>query len=359
MNVRRAVVSAFAVSALGFTAHSSGAATSSPAPSCAPTVYPLAGRHDASSVRRGPGLVLSGAGAGPNMPSAALEWMRAHVGRDERGRAGNALILRASGERDDTDRFYAEGRFASVREILIPPCASRPQVDAIARYVDGADVVFFAGGDQAHYAAWKGSSLITAVRSVYARGGLVGGGSAGLAIQGAFAYDSVAADRLHPGDDDYAVTTANAARDPLEPEISFTTGLFAWPPLRDTITDTHFAARNRFGRLVAFLARIVHADLAKAPVYGLGIDEGSVVLVERDGRATLRKLPKSAGAYLVRLSAPVELATGKPLRATVDVARIARDGETFDLANKQAPSAWYRVTVDGERPAFYDRDPYR
>lgn len=51
----------------------------------------------------------------------------------------------------------------------------------------------------------------------------------------------------------------------LEPAISFTTDLFAWPSLRATIPDSHFAARDRFGRLAAFLARIVHDGLAPVP----------------------------------------------------------------------------------------------
>ncbi len=89
-------------------------------------------------------------------------------------------------------------------------------------------------------------------RRVYVRGGVVGGGSAGLAIQGAVIFDSVAADRF-----DVETDTADAVAFPFEKSISFTTGLFSWPALSDTITDTHFVVRNRFGRTVVFLARII------------------------------------------------------------------------------------------------------
>ncbi|MBV9104313.1 MAG: hypothetical protein JO060_12040 [Candidatus Eremiobacteraeota bacterium] len=326
--------------------------------SCAPTVFAPAGSYDSRSARRGPGLVLSGAGAG-NMPSAAFTWMRAHIGASRQGRAGNVVVLRASGERDSTDDFYRQGRFAWVQEILIPPCATRAQADALAPYVDRADAVFFSGGDQANYAAWKGSGLIEAVRRVYARGGIVGGGSAGLAIQGAIVFDSVAADRLHPNDDNYNVRTSNAVPNPLEPEISFTTGLFDWPPLRNTITDTHFVARDRFGRLVAFLARIAQDRLATPPLYGLGVDAGSVVLVERDGAATVRISPKSHGAYLVRMTSSPTLDAGRPLSATVDVMHFGRDGERLDLGAKTGREEWYTVRVDGTKAQPYDRDPYR
>ncbi len=342
-----------AVALIGATSPSPSPAPSSTA--CMPSVFPMLGTHDTHSVRRGPGLVLSGAGL-LNVPPSAMEWLRNHLG-GAAGRAGNVVILSASGGREDEDGLYRDARFASVQEILIPPCADSEAVDAMVTYVNGADAVLFAGGDQAHYARWKGSALIRAVQAVYAHGGFVGGGSAGLAIQGALGYDSVAADRLHPGDDDYAVTTQNALRDPFEPEISFTS-LFAWPALGDTMTDTHFAVRNRFGRLVAFLARIVHDKLRPTPYYGLGVDEGSVVLVGADGMAMVRKKPQSRGVYLIRLAGEVALQPGKPLRTVVDVAHIGGDGESFDLLCKRPGVPWTRVQVDGAHPPFYRPDPY-
>jgi cyanophycinase-like exopeptidase len=306
--------------------------------------------------------MLAGAGLS-NTPPGTLAWVRAHVRGARDGHAGNVVVLKASGERDYSDDFYRDGRFAWVQEILIPPCATRAEVDAMAQYVDDADAVLFAGGDQSHYTAWKGSALIRAVRRLYARGGVVGGGSAGLAIQGAVIYDSAAADRLHPNDDNYAVTTSNAAPNPLEPEISFTAHLFDWPVLRDTITDTHFVVRDRFGRLIVFLARIVHDRLGTAPVYGLGVDEGSTVLVEPDGTATVHnkktKHGLSRGAYFIRLTKAPALTPGAPLRATIDVAHIARDGERFDLAHHRTSESWHAVTVDGSRTPPYSTDPYR
>ncbi len=328
--------------------------TAAPTP-CTATVFPLAGRI-APTRRRGPGLLLSGGGV-ESMPDIGLAWMRAHFGTSARGRAGNVVVLRASGGREYTDRFYRVGRFASVREILLPPCLSRTAVAASAVGALGrADAVIFAGGDQANYARWTGGDLLRAVKAVYARGGIVGGGSAGLAIQGAFAYDSVAADRLHA--DDFTVHTRDAVANPLEAEISFSK-LFAWPPLRRTMTDTHFVERDRFGRTVAFLARAAHDGLATPPLYALGVDRGSVVLVEPNGMATVRIAPKSGGAYLVRMSKPPVLVLGQPLRTEVEAVHFGRDGARFDLARKAPNAHWRRVMVDGARIPPYDRDPYR
>lgn len=321
---------------------------------CAITVFPAFGTHVPSGTLHGPGLLLSGAG-GSDTPPAAFAWTRRTLGGNGAAPHGNLVVLRASGGSLYDKPLLREGNFASVQTVFIPPCAPPSQVDRAAHVVDGADAVFFAGGDQAHYAAWKGSALIESVKRVYARGGVVGGGSAGLAIQGAVVYDSVAADRF-----DADTHTADAVASPLEKRISFTTGFFAWPALSDTMTDTHFVVRDRFGRLVVFLARMLagHSTNAKV-VYGLGVDEGSAVVVDTAGMATLLNGPDGRGAYLVRASRAPDLKPGQPIRYTVEVSHVAHNGERFNLLAKTTHDPWYAVTVDGSRTPAYSRDPYR
>jgi cyanophycinase-like exopeptidase len=300
------------------------------------------------------------------MPHAPVfTWLRAHFIAPAGARAGNLVILKASGGRDYSDDFYREGRFASVREVLIPPCASRSQADRAVPYVERADIVLFAGGDQANYVRWKGSELIAAVKRVYARGGIEGGGSAGLAIQGAVVYDSVAADRILP--DDEEVHTKDAVRDPMERAISFTTNFFAWPALANAITDTHFARRDRFGRLAAFMARALQERLVSGDrIYGVAVDEDAVLLVDRSGVATLYQrareedgyAPRGAWILLGRRSRP--LRPGSPLSYTVEVTHLEHNGARYNLVAKEGGVRSYRVTVKGSRVPFYRPvDPYR
>jgi cyanophycinase-like exopeptidase len=329
---------------------------------CTPQVFRADGvpSHDAL---RGPGLVLSGGGFSSMPQDTVFEWMRARIDAPAGRRAGNVLVLKASGGRDYTDDFYRGSRFAYVQEILIPPCATRAQVDAIAPYVDRADAVLFSGGDQSHYTAWKGSRLIAAVRRVYARGGIVGGGSAGLAIQGQVVFDSAAADRILPADQD--VATPDAVKNPYEASISFTTGFFAWPPMKDTITDTHAARRNRFGRLTAFMARAVRDHLVSGnTIYGVAVDEGSALLVDARGIATLVRRTRdddgyvSQGAWIVRGGGAQRIRPGVPLRYTLQVIHLTR-GQHYDLQAKRAMGGTrYRVTVDGAKTPMYSRNPY-
>jgi cyanophycinase-like exopeptidase len=321
---------------------------------CAITIFPRLGAYVPTPHLHGPGLLLDGGGA-EEAPNSSLRWLHRRIAGETAGRAGNVVVLRASENNYHDSPFYRYANLASVQTVLIPPCAPRAQVDSVAKIVDAADAVFFAGGDQANYVAWKGSALIAAVKRVYARGGVVGGGSAGLAIQGAAIYDSVTGDRLN-----VETHTADAVSDPLEPRISFTTDLFAWPALEKTITDTHLVVRNRFGRTVVFLARIINDRLLPGvpPMYALGIDQASSVVVDPDGTATVLNGPGGRGAYLVRAEAMPQFVAGKPFDYTVSVSHVHRDGEAFDLLRKRTLDPWFTLTVDGARTPIYSRDPY-
>lgn len=331
------------------------------APECAPHVYAQAGSYRAtSSPLGGPGLLLAGGGTDID---PEFTWMHDTLSGGGRARFGNVVVLRASGDNDYDSYMLPLGPFQSVRTIVIPPCGSANETRAAVKYVQGADAVFFSGGDQANYVPWKGSALIAAVRDVWRRGGIVGGTSAGLAIQGEYAYDSVAADRLHPNDDNYEVRTSNAVPDPLEPEISFTTALFAWPPLTHVITDSHFARRDRFGRLVAFLARLESANhLPTGTLYGLGVDERSALAVDRNGVATLLEYSGSGyhtrGVYLMHLLRVAPIAAGRPLVATVRVLHLDRAGARLDVIAKRGDGTSYDVDVDGRKTPPYSKNPY-
>jgi cyanophycinase-like exopeptidase len=332
-----------------------GAATSRAEAACQFTIFPRHGTYEAVAHLHGPGLVLDGGGM-TDAPESTLRWLhRRLLGDDGRKRGGNVVILRASDADVDDARSFKAGNFASVQTALIPPCSTKAQIDSVAPLVDKADAVYFAGGDQANYVIWKGSALIAAVKRVYARGGVVGGGSAGLAIQGAVVYDSVAGDRLN-----VETHTADAVRNPLEPRISFTTGLFAWPALADTITDTHLVVRDRIGRTIVFLARILRDNVLPGvrTVYGLGIDEGSAVVVDPDGMGTVLNLPGSKGAYLIRAGTMPQLTAGQPFKYTVQISHIGAEGTRFDLLHKHTTQPWKSVTVDGSRKPIYSPNPY-
>ncbi len=328
---------------------------------CAPKVWPALGQPSAAQTLHGPVLVLQGGGSDID---AQFRRMHDMLAPNASKPALNVVVLTAHTDLNDyTSYIQPLGPFASVQTIGIPSCVTPDQLDSLVPIIDKADAVFFGGGDQANYVWWKGSKFAAALQRLWIRDGAIGGTSAGLAVQGQYVYDSVAADRLHEDDPDYNVTTANAVRNPYEPEISFTTGFLSWPPLRNTITDTHFARRDRFGRTVVFLARLESENhLPTGTITALAVDERSSIVVNRDGAGILLKHVgagyQSKGVYLVRLLSVKRLERGKPLLATVQVFHIANAGAKINLKTKDGDGVRYTVTVDGSKANPYSRNPY-
>ncbi|MGH8337273.1 MAG: cyanophycinase, partial [Gammaproteobacteria bacterium] len=281
-------------------------AAGTPAP-CKPIFYPRIGASaDSTAAPHGPGLVLMG---GSTDVDGAFRWMRRTIaGSKTGGNTGDVVVLRASGDNDYDSYIYGLAKFNSVRTILLPPCSSPSDIAKAASVVDHAEAVFFGGGDQADYVIWKKTPLAAAVQRVYDRGGVVGGTSAGLAILGQFAFDAVAGDRTHD------VHTPDAVADPYEPAISFTEGMFDFPPLRNTITDTHFAARDRLGRLASFMAVLVASGrTAGGRISAIGVQERSAVVVDGTGVGMLLLQGTGGRALLLRGGKAVQAVKGKPL----------------------------------------------
>src|SRR5215469_1029277 len=285
------------------------------------TVFARAGNPAPSHVvPHGPGLVLMGGG---DTVDPAFVWMHDTIVGSHWKRGGDIVVLTAGSGDVYTDYIMKVAPFNSVRSIQIGPNATQADLARAASYIDAAQGVFFSGGDQAHYVKWKGSPLIAAVQRVYDRGGVVGGTSAGLAILGEYAYDSVAADKAGP---DVNVTTANAMADPTEPIISFTHDLFMFPPTRGILTETHLVTRDRLGRFIVFLARL-SAD-AKTPLLGVGLNEHSAIVVDRNGVGTLMLEHHTGEALLVRLTKPTPISPGVAFSAhKVLITVLDRDGE--------------------------------
>jgi hypothetical protein len=138
----------------------------------------------------------------------------------------------------------------------------------IVEIINQSEVVYFSGGNQCVYVNWRGSSLHKAINQLIERGGGMGGGSAGLAIQGSTIYDGCSG----------SVQSSEALSDPYHEFISLSEGLFDLHPLTNTITDSHFSERDRLGRLISFLARITSENNINE-YFGLGLnDETSIVI---------------------------------------------------------------------------------
>jgi cyanophycinase len=248
---------------------------------------------DADVVPTGPGLLLMG--GGPDV-DAAFRWQRDQIA------GGDVVVLRTSGSDGYNDYLFTDiGQVDSVETLLV---TSRALADDpyVGWRVATAEAVFLAGGDQATYLdAWKDTAVSAGLQTVWERGGVLGGTSAGCAVLGSLVYAAY----------EGSVRPDEALEDPFNRFMTFDTFLDL-PPLRGVITDTHFYERDRFGRLVGFTARLA-VDAGSG--VGIGVDEGTALMVDAGGRG---RVVGDGYVYVVRGGAPEVCLPGEPLVYDLD-----------------------------------------
>jgi len=276
------------------------------------------------------GIALMGGGTDID---AGFRWLC------EKAKGGDFLILRARG--DDDYNAYINGlcTLNSVATLVIPSRNSA-QAPGAADIIRRAEAVFIAGGDQARYINfWRGTAVQEAINSHIAHRKPIGGTSAGLAVLGEFSYGA-----LNDPPDESSLMSADALRDPFFARITLVRDFLRVPLLRNTITDSHFAKRDRLGRSLVFLARIMQDGWAKNPLE-IAVDEKSALLAEADGKATV--VGPGQGAYLLRpTQAPEVCRRGVPLTfRDISVYKVPAGGR-FDLIRwKGEGGLAYRLSV--------------
>jgi cyanophycinase len=202
--------------------------------------------------------------------------------------------------------------------------------------LQGADGIFLAGGDQGNYLRyWKGTPVQVALNKHVASNRPIGGSSAGLAILGRYSYTCL---------DGNSMESKDALTDPYNASMTLESDFLHYRGMENVMTDTHFSARHRLGRLITFVARF-NADQPGAKTFGLGIDEKTAVLVGADGIG--RIAASSVGsAWLVLPQQPaITLAKGEPL--SIKDVRIVRldGGSSIDLKTRAIKHAAAEATI--------------
>jgi len=129
--------------------------------------------------------------------------------------------------------------------------------------IRNASAVWIAGGDQQRLVdRYLGTPVHTELQNVLNRGGIIGGTSAGAAI---------------------------ASRTMIAGGVTLPTLTEGWSLLPGTIIDQHFSQRGRFERLAHAIERFPDR-------VGIGIDEATGILLNREGMEVLG----SGSVYLVR-----------------------------------------------------------
>ena len=246
--------------------------------------YLRIGNEQDVATKTDPGYALMGGGSDLD---EAFRFLCAKSG------GGDFLILRAAGGDDYNQYVHALCRTNSIATLIVPSreAANDPKVADILGH---AEAVFIAGGDQARYINWwQRTPVQDALNSHIAAGKPIGGTSAGLAVLGEYVYSA-------QGDaaDDPDLTSAQALANPYFDRVTMRRNFLQIGFLSNTLTDTHFVKRDRMGRSLVFLARIVQDGWSDNP-REIAVDEKSAVLV--DGNGNSRVVGPGKGAYFMQV----------------------------------------------------------
>ena len=174
---------------------------------------------------------------------------------------GGKLVLatvashKPEGYFEDYDKAFADLDIGELVELYVEDRTKAGDREKLS-VMDDAAGIFFSGGDQLRITSQIGDTGIEAkVRSLFERGGLVAGTSAGAAAMS-----------------ETMLVKGTSGESHRIGDLHMSPGLGL---IRDVIIDQHFAERGRFGRLLGAVAH-------NPRVLGLGIDEDTAVVVEGD-----------------------------------------------------------------------------
>ncbi len=211
------------------------------------------------------GLLLMG---GSTDVDAAINWFL------QRAAGGDVVVIRSSGADGYNQYMYDMVNVNSVETIIIDS-RTKAGLSSVAQKIRNAEALFIAGGDQWDYVNyWKNTPTEDAINYlINTKKVTVGGTSAGTAVLGAVYFSA----------QNGTVTSAQALSNPYNRYSTLGQNDFiSTSLLQNSITDSHFTQRDRQGRLISFMARMMK-DWNYTTVKGIGIDEQTAVCIDETG----------------------------------------------------------------------------
>jgi len=184
----------------------------------------------------------------------------------ERVGSGKLVIATvASGmQKEQYEEYERIFRGLGVRHIYKLEVETRQDAmsDRHVRILDDCNAIFFTGGDQAKITSQLGCSPVCErIQEIYEKGGCIAGTSAGASVMSETMMVSGNGEQTHK----------------IGGALHLAPGLGL---IRGIIVDQHFAERGRIGRLLGAVSQ-------NPRILGIGIDENTAVIVERDRKFTV------------------------------------------------------------------------
>jgi cyanophycinase-like exopeptidase len=243
-----------------------------------------------------------------------------------KGGGGDFVVLRASGAAEYNDYIFNLCSCDSVETIVFENREAANDAFVVDK-IRNAEALFIAGGDQSNYVRyWRGTPVEDAIHHVASKPAPIGGTSAGMAILGEFSYSAM--------DVEEGLTAESGLGDPFNADLTLARDFLLLPKLGNIITDQHLQERDRIGRTVAFLARLLN-DGWTAKGRAIAADRETAVHI--DPATGIAQVFATAGretpfVYFMQTSGKPEVCVaGEPLTfRNIEVYRIDSSG-SFDI----------------------------
>ncbi|MBN1543710.1 Type 1 glutamine amidotransferase-like domain-containing protein [candidate division KSB1 bacterium] len=268
-----------------------------------------------------------------------IDWSDAPYGwMVQQADSGHALVMHYSTGSTWLESYFKDLGAASAASLVID--SRRAADDSVnAARVLAADLIFLRGGNQyTYYTLWKGTRVEEAIRQVFERGGVVGGTSAGLAVLGGVDYHAA----------NSSAVSRDCLGDPFHRDITLSDDFL--PLVPGVIFDSHFTARVRQGRLIAFVA---HWNESQASdIIGVGVDEQTAFCIDNNG---IGQVMGKGAAFIVhrRPESSAVCLAHTPLRLFDWSVSALTDGFRYDLKQRRLDSSAEGAKEVDDPPAAF------
>jgi len=252
---------------------------------------------------------------------------------------GDILVLRVSGTDAYNPYIYGMGGVNSVATLVLTKRTGPSSDPFVLDKVKSCEGLFFAGGDQyLYYSEWRRTPLSDMfqylISSKYVT---IGGTSAGMMIQASFPYTAQYG----------SVLSSEALSDPYNRYITLGSDFIQNTLLANTVLDSHFVERDRMGRTVAFLARLLEDGTVSNVARGVAVDQQTALLIDQSGKGqVVSRLGNSNRAYLFETATlPSNCKPGEPLTFRGIQVQSLQHGDSIDLATWTSSGHLYTISA--------------
>jgi len=278
-------------------------------------------------------------GGGAEVDEAFTDRVIPHVGEGI-----DVVVLRTTGTNAYNDYLLDLLNADSVETIIIDK-RSKANEDYVDWAIRSAEFVWVAGGDQTDYLnQWEGTKVQAALQSVFDKGGVIGGTSAGMAIMAASIYDP---------DGVGSAVSSEVVTDFCHNTLSFSSKFVDIPVLNNSLTDTHFQNRDRMGRTIVSLGHHNNEH------FSIAASEKSAIFITNDGQSIV---DGTGEVYIFRETPQTtrdQITCGQPVVYS-NISRIKLlAGDHYNFITLINSGVELIVDIDGRNANFYNpTNPY-